>query len=168
MSPHDPMKMIPLSDGPRIEGAPLTVRAARLLADVLGPVPHPMRVGIDICDVETLRRQLRLPSAARFLGNCFTEVELDYCAGRPERVATRWAAKEAVAKAVGTGFRGLKPNQIEIRRRGTGEPYIRPADSQAWPDDAHTWMWHVSLGHEAELAVAIAIATPANSTATVV
>jgi holo-[acyl-carrier protein] synthase len=72
-----------------------------------------------------------------------------------------------VAKAVGTGFRGLQPNQIEIQRRCTGEPYVQPANTRPWPHEAHTWSWLVSLGHEGELAVAVAIAVPANTSATV-
>jgi holo-[acyl-carrier protein] synthase len=149
-----------------LDGGPLAARAVRLLSDALGPAAPPLRLGIDVCDVGALRRQLHLPSANQFLSNSFTRRELDYCAGRPERIAARWAAKEAVAKAIGTGFRGLRPNQIEIRRRRTGEPYVQPADSRPWPHDAHTWSWLVSLSHEAELAVAVAIAISANTTTT--
>jgi len=166
MPPHDSITTILEHGSPRIDGEPLAARAVRLLSDAIGPAAPPLRLGIDACDVAALRRQLCLPSAARRLSNSFTNLELDYCAGRPERIATRWAAKEAVAKAVGTGFRGLRPNQIEIRRRRTGEPYIQPADARSWPHDAHTWSWLVSLGHEAELAVAVAIAIPTNTTAT--
>jgi holo-[acyl-carrier protein] synthase len=108
-----------------------------------------------------MRRQIQLPSAIRFLSNNFTEDELNYCADRPARIAARWAAKEAVAKAIGTGFRGLRPNQIEIRRMSTGEPYVQPADGRPWPHDAHTWTWSVSLCHEADLALAVAVAIPA-------
>jgi holo-[acyl-carrier protein] synthase len=157
----------PEHDGSSNDGAPIVARAIRLLTHALGPATPHLRLGIDACDVAALRRQLHLPSAAQYLRNTFTERELDYCADRAERIAARWAAKEAVAKAIGSGFRGLRPNQIEIRRRYTGEPYIQPADSRPWPHDAHTWSWLVSLCHEAELAVAVAIAVPVNSTATV-
>lgn len=143
-----------------IEGSPLTERAGRLLAGLLGSTSQSLRVGIDICDVVRLRRQLRLPSATRFLANSFTEQELDYCAGRSERIAARWAAKEAVAKAVGSGFRGLRPAQIEIRRHLDGAPYVQPVGNQPWPLDAHNWSWLVSLGHEGDLAIAAAIAIP--------
>lgn len=167
MPPCDSITSIPKHGSPSIDGAPLVARAVRLLAGALGPATPPLRLGVDVCDVAALRRQLQLPSAVRFLTNSFTKYELDYCADRPERIATRWAAKEAVAKAVGTGFRGLRPNQIEIQRRCTGQPYVQPADSRPWPHDAHTWSWLVSLGHEGELAVAVAIAVPANISATV-
>lgn len=143
-----------------IEGSPLTERAGRLLAGLLGSTSASLRVGVDACDVVRLRRQLKLPSATRFLVNSFTEQELDYCAGRAERIAARWAAKEAVAKAVGSGFRGLRPAQIEICRHLNGAPYVQPVGNQPWPLDAHIWSWSVSLGHEGDLAVAAAIAIP--------
>lgn len=143
-----------------IEGSPLTERAGRLLAGLLGSTSESLRVGVDACDVAKLRRQLRLPSAPRFLANSFTEQELDYCAGQAERIAARWAAKEAVAKAIGSGFRGLQPAQIEIRRHLDGAPYVQPVGNQPWPLDAHIWSWLVSLGHEGDLAIAAAIALP--------
>lgn len=143
-----------------IEGSPLTERAGRLLAGLLGSTSESLRIGIDACDVMRLRRQLQLPSATRFLASNFTEQELDYCAGRAERIAARWAAKEAVAKAIGSGFRGLRPAQIEIRRHLNGAPYVQPVGNQPWPLDAHIWSWSVSLGHEGDLAVAAAIAIP--------
>jgi hypothetical protein len=56
---------------------------------------------------------------------------------RPERLAARWAAKEAVAKAIGTGFRGLRPRQIEIVHHPWGEPTVdQLSATDPWPDGA--------------------------------
>ncbi|MQY27238.1 holo-ACP synthase [Nocardia aurantia] len=133
--------------------------AARLLDDCLEQLPGPAtRIGVDVCDLAVLRRQLALPSSARFLANTFTEEELRYCQGRADRLGARWAAKEAVAKAIGTGFRELTPIQVEIRRDDGGMPWVCAATEQPWPYRAHTWAWSVSLSHDADLAIAAAIA----------
>lgn len=149
--------MVPVQGRSHIDGYPLAERAARLLTGVLGATTAPLRVGIDACDIIRLRRQLQSASGTRFLTNSFTERELDYCADRAERIAARWAAKEAVAKAVGSGFRGLRPAQIEICRHRDGAPYVQCVGDMPWPRDAHTWLWSISMCHEGDLAIAAAI-----------
>src|SRR4051812_14472895 len=96
-----------------------------------------LRVGIDLCDISVLCRQLATSTASHFLSTRFTSEELEYCDGRAERIAARWAAKEAVAKAIGTGFRGLRPGQIEIARREDGQPFVRSAGDTEWPLKSH-------------------------------
>ncbi|WP_459548557.1 4'-phosphopantetheinyl transferase superfamily protein [Nocardia sp. X0981] len=134
-------------------------RARDLLAGcVVGPQGLNVRIGVDACDLTLLTRQLQSATASRFLSNTFTEDELRYCQGRADRLGGRWAAKEAVAKAVGSGFRGLSPQQIEIRSEANGRPWVYPIAGLPWPEDAHLWEWSVSLGHETDLAIAAAIA----------
>ncbi|WP_062980494.1 4'-phosphopantetheinyl transferase superfamily protein [Nocardia anaemiae] len=134
-------------------------RASDLLAACVdAPSGLSVRIGVDACDLTLLARQLQSPTGPRFLSNTFTEEELRYCQGRADRLGARWAAKEAVAKAVGTGFRGLSPHQIEIRREADGRPWVHAAPGPPWPGDAHLWEWSVSLGHETDLAIAAAIA----------
>lgn len=146
-----------------VEGNPATAIAARLLAATVGTTTTPLlRIGADACDIAVLRRQMTAPTAAHFLTTRFTADELAYCAGRADRVAARWTAKEAVAKAVGSGFRGLSPAQIEITRHPDGAPYVSAADERPWPYNAHNWQWSVSLAHEGELAIAVAIAVVMN------
>lgn len=133
--------------------------ASRLLSVTIGMSCIPqLRVGADVCDVAKLRHQLSTIAADRFLATAFTADELAYCDGRAERLAARWAAKEAVAKAVGSGFRALRPAQIEIARLPTGAPYIRQSGNLPWPDGAHDWDWSVSLAHESDIAIAVAVA----------
>lgn len=131
----------------------------RLLTWAIGMPELPqLRIGCDVCDIAKLRHQLSAPAAPRFLAATFTPAEQAYCAGRAERLAARWAAKEAVAKAIGSGFRGLRPSDVEIARHLTGAPYIRPVDGQHWPDNAHEWQWSISLAHESDIAIAVALA----------
>jgi holo-[acyl-carrier protein] synthase len=145
---------------PHAEGIPAIEAAVRLLAMTTGTPPMPsLRVGTDVCDVAVLRRQLMAPTAEHFLATRFTPAELTYCAGRADRLAARWAAKEAVAKAVGSGFRGLRPAQIEIAHQLNGEPHVLAADDRPWPDNADNWEWSVSLAHEGGVAIAIVLAS---------
>jgi holo-[acyl-carrier protein] synthase len=133
--------------------------AIRLLTAVTGfSTTARLRLGVDACDVAILRKQLTLPTADHFLATRFTDAEREYCQGRADRLAARWAAKEAVAKAVGTGFRGLTPGQIEIARRPNGAPYVQAVGAKPWPGGANRWQWAISLAHENDLAIAAAVA----------
>lgn len=98
----------------------------------------------------------------RFLARCFTQEELDFCLKRRDPVpglAARFAAKEAGAKALGTGIaRGVSLKEIEITRCSGSRPMIhfhgRAAEhaSRMGVERAH-----VSLTHSQELASAFVI-----------
>lgn len=82
-------------------------------------------LGVDIVEIERMRTILaRTPSFAR---KVFSEEERAYCDAKatPEiHYATRFAAKEAVLKALGTGFSaGIGPRDVEVRRAAKGRPY---------------------------------------------
>lgn len=74
------------------------------------------------------------------------------------QLAGRWAAKEAVAKALGTGWRGLRYTDIEVQRQPGGQPqvflYGAAAIAAAQWGDYH---WQVSLSHDGDYAIATAI-----------
>lgn len=83
-------------------------------------------LGVDIVEIERMRRILeRTPS---FAWRVFSEQERAYCDGKaaPEvHYATRFAAKEAVVKALGMGFAdGIGVRDIEVRRTAKGRPYV--------------------------------------------
>lgn len=83
-------------------------------------------LGVDIVSIERMRKILkRTPSFSR---RVFSEAERAYCDGKaqPEvHYATRFAAKEAVVKALGTGFsEGIGVRDIEVRRMSKGRPYV--------------------------------------------
>jgi holo-[acyl-carrier protein] synthase len=81
-------------------------------------------LGIDLADIERVRQVLeRYP---RFAQRCFTEHEREYAFrfARPERrLAARFAGKEAVMKAMGTGWRRIRWQDVEIT--GGGKPTVR-------------------------------------------
>jgi holo-[acyl-carrier protein] synthase len=76
-----------------------------------------------------------------------------------KQLAGRWAAKEAVAKALGTGWRGLRYTDIEVQRQPSGQPqvylYGAAAIAAAQWGEYH---WQVSLSHDGDYAIATAIA----------
>ena len=84
--------------------------------------------GIDI--VETARvKRLVDEHGQRFLDRCFTPAEQAYCAASPKRyyehLAGRFAAKEAVLKVLGTGWRGgIMWTDIEVLKESSGQPRV--------------------------------------------
>jgi holo-[acyl-carrier protein] synthase len=98
----------------------------------------------------------------RFLHHVYTPAEIALCRGKLESLAARFAAKEAVGKALGTGLwrQGVSWRQIEVLRdTATGAPYLILHDAAA----AHAqrlglMQWSVSLSHARRLAVALIVA----------
>jgi holo-[acyl-carrier protein] synthase len=80
-------------------------------------------VGIDVIEIDRVKRVLaRHPE--RFLSRVYTPEEVAYCRGRVSELAARFAAKEAVMKALGTGARGLAWREIEILPNQRGKPLV--------------------------------------------
>lgn len=96
---------------------------------------------------------------ARFLDRVFTSAEQRYCAGRASSFAARWAAKEAVAKALGVGIGDVMWREIEVVNDSRGAPSIALHGAAA--DLAQTrglHQWAVSLTHDDGRAVAMVVA----------
>jgi holo-[acyl-carrier protein] synthase len=121
-------------------------------------------VGIDLIEVPRITAALDRPrTGARFEAKVFTEREIEYCRRRrsaAESFAARFAAKEAVMKALGRGYLGggIGWRQIEVVRE-RGRPGIvlsGPAKRRA--DELGITRIHLSLSHTAAFAVAYVIA----------
>ena len=80
-------------------------------------------VGIDIIEIERIDEALQR-FGQRFLHRIYTEPELMICQEKPHSLATRFAAKEAVMKALGTGIKGVSWKEIEIQTAPTGKPLV--------------------------------------------
>lgn len=120
-----------------------------------------LRTGVDLVEIERVRRAVDR-HGERFLGRVFTRSERDACGGRIESLAVRFAAKEAVAKALGTGIwqQDICWTDLEIlRNEVSGEPSIRlhgAAARRAAELATHTWS--LSLSHDRERAIAFVVA----------
>jgi holo-[acyl-carrier protein] synthase len=117
-------------------------------------------VGVDIVDVARMDRLLQREHAAERL---FTGVELAYCRARPavaEHAAARFAAKEAVLKAFGTGLSdGLRWTDVEVINDPAGRPHVRlHGEAAELASRRGLESIEVSLSHTADLAIAQAMA----------
>ena len=113
-------------------------------------------LGIDIIKVERIRASLER-FGSRFSNRVLTPGEQRYVRDRPETMAGRWAAKEAVSKVLGLGVRGIGWRDIEIERLPTGQPAVR-LHGRAAARAAQLGMGRiaVTISHEADYAVAMA------------
>jgi holo-[acyl-carrier protein] synthase len=118
--------------------------------------------GIDI--VETVRiKSLVEEHSQRFLDRCFTPREIEYCRANPKRyfehLAGRFAAKEAVLKVLGTGWRGgIAWTDIEIINEPSGQPRIAlTGQCQRIAAEQGITRWLVSISHIETHATASAI-----------
>lgn len=96
----------------------------------------------------------------RFLNRFFTAGERADCDDRPQRLAARFAGKEAVSKALGTGIGDLRWLEIEIR---VDNPRRRPelvlhGAARALADDMGLTEWDISLTHTQTMAAAVVVA----------
>ena len=118
--------------------------------------------GIDI--VETRRiAELIDNHGDRFLERCFTDAEREYCFRNKKRhiehLAGRFAAKEAVLKVLGTGWRGgIAWTDIEILPESSGQPKITlTGECSRIAKKLGITRWHVSISHIETHATASAI-----------
>jgi holo-[acyl-carrier protein] synthase len=117
-----------------------------------------LAVGVDLIEVERIGASLE-KYGQRFLDRIFTEREQQYCDGRAESLAARFAAKEAVAKAMGTGIGDIRWLDIEIVNEGNGRPVL--VLHGAAGTMAHTMgleLWSLSLSHTKTHAIGMVVA----------
>ena len=118
-----------------------------------------LRVGVDAVGVARLERVVG--GDERRQATVFTQHELTYCRGKRrcyEHMAARFAAKEAVLKAMGLGLGACGWHDIEVVRADSGAPSLRLTGAAATlADERGVQRWLVSLTHTTLLAEAIAI-----------
>ena len=118
-------------------------------------------IGVDIIEVDRIRRAT-VRWGEGFLSRIFTPGERRH-AGRSrvsaERLAGRFAAKEAVMKALGLGWGRMGWHEIEIEGDPSGRPIVRLTGRAARAAaDLGVQAWFVSISHTRDLAVAHAVA----------
>lgn len=80
-------------------------------------------VGIDVIEIDRVEDVIRR-HGDRFLERIYTPAEIAHCRGRVSELAARFAAKEAVMKALGTGIRGVGWKDIEVLPNRRGKPLV--------------------------------------------
>jgi holo-[acyl-carrier protein] synthase len=96
----------------------------------------------------------------RFMARVFTPGEVADCGGRAESLAARWAAKEAVAKALGTGIGAMSWQEIEVLRGESGCPAVQLHGRAATlAAERGLARWALSLAHDGGMALAFVVAT---------
>jgi holo-[acyl-carrier protein] synthase len=122
-------------------------------------------IGVDLIEVERVERALtRLATGVRFRQRVFTEGEVAYCEsrgrGRYQSYAARFAAKEAVMKAMGTGWtRDVGWGAIEtVRKRGQAPAIVLHGKAAEVARSYAVARFRLSLTHTATLAIAYVVA----------
>jgi len=122
-----------------------------------------LTVGVDLVTIARIERSLDR-YGDRFLQRVFTPAEILYSRGRAAELAARFAAKEAVSKALGVGMRmiardGIDWRDVEVIGDARGKPlvylYGRAAERA---DELNLTEWAISLSHTREHAIAFVVA----------
>ncbi|MBP2027975.1 holo-[acyl-carrier protein] synthase [Acetoanaerobium pronyense] len=116
-------------------------------------------IGTDIIEINRIEKAISKNS--RFLEKLFTDDELLYFKSKKfktETVAGSFAAKEAIAKALGTGFSKITMKDIAISRNGKGKPEITLyGNAKILANEMNTQNINITISHCKEYAVAFAI-----------
>lgn len=117
-----------------------------------------IRVGVDMVQVRRIVALLD-KYGDRFAGRVFTDRELSTCGKRAERLAARFAAKEAVSKAFGTGIGRISWREIEVINDATGRPeLVLTGRAKRLAEELGLSTWTLSLSHTREQAIAFVVA----------
>ena len=117
-----------------------------------------LATGVDLIEIQRVANVIDR-FGARFLERVFTPKELAEVGGNVTSLAARFAAKESVAKALGTGIGEIHWQEIEIIRGPAREPTLHlhgAAKQLAQVQSLHTWS--ISLSHTHTHAVALVVA----------
>lgn len=117
-----------------------------------------LRSGIDLVDIQRLA-DLNPAIRARFMQRVYTPRELAACQGSLASLAGRFAAKEAVAKALGVGIGPVSWQEIEVLNGPDGEPVLQlHGAAHRIAESLGLRVWSISISHSRTQAVAMAVA----------
>jgi len=121
-----------------------------------------LKTGIDIIEIDRVEKSIQR-HGKRFLERIFTPLEISDCQGRTESFAARFAAKEAAAKAMGSGIGKISWLDLEIQSNPENQPeLILHGSAQKKAKKLKLTGWSVSLSHDRNNAIAVVIATGEN------
>src|SRR3990172_2362092 len=114
-------------------------------------------VGVDIIEIERIEKALA-KFGERFLSRVYTPLEAAFCRGRASELAARFAAKESVMKALGTGAHGVAWREIEVLPNHRGKPLVYlHGRAQKRAQRIGLRGLDVSMSHSREYAVAFVV-----------
>jgi len=114
-------------------------------------------IGIDIIEIARIERAVE-DWGERFLHRVYTEPELKLCRKKPSPLAVRFAGKEAVMKALGTGTKGVSWREIEVLAEPSGKPVIHLyGKAQSKAESLGLDKLAISLSHSREYAIAFVV-----------
>lgn len=117
-----------------------------------------LRTGVDLLEISRLS-QLQAEIKPRFLARVFTKNELELFKDSDASLSGRFAAKESVAKALGTGIGEISWQDIEILKGDTGEPkLILHGIALELSNQLGLTQWSVTISHTQSQAIALAVA----------
>jgi len=127
-----------------------------------------LSVGVDIVAIERLGRAIER-WGQRFLDRVYTPREQAFCRGRAPELAARFAAKEAISKALGTGIigrEGVNWQDMEVLPDRRGKPLVYlHGRALRRAEEVGLTQWAISLSHEREVAIAFVVASGEGDTA---
>jgi holo-[acyl-carrier protein] synthase len=113
--------------------------------------------GVDLIEIERVQEAIER-HGDRFLNRIFTALELAEVLDNSASLAVRFAAKEAVAKALGTGIGVVCWHDIEIRRGPERQPELHLHGAAAqMAEQLGLVHWSISLSHTQNIAIAMAV-----------
>lgn len=116
-------------------------------------------VGVDIVEIRRIKQAVSKHS--NFIDRIFSKNEVEYLKNknlRPEFIAGRFAAKEAIVKALGTGFSGFDFKDIEVDRTALGKPIvILKGKAKLMANKCGSYKIHLSISHGVDNAIACAV-----------
>ncbi len=138
-----------LFDVPGVAGLPVSLHL---------PQGVNVAVGVDIVEVERIRKIIA-QHGERFLHRIYTEQEIRQCRGKFIKLAGRFAAKEAISKALGTGMHGLSWRELEVVQLRTGRPTVRLyGNARLRAEQLDLSAFDVSISDLAQFSIAVAVA----------
>ena len=114
--------------------------------------------GVDLIEISRIASSIE-KYQTRFLNRIFTQNEQNLCENNTASLAARFAAKEAVSKALQTGIGTIQWTDIEILKEPSGAPrLLLHNEAQKKADQLDIIIWSISLSHTKSHAVAMATA----------
>lgn len=116
-----------------------------------------LSIGVDMIEVGRIQETVHR-FGARFLDRVFTPAEQQYCGTNHASLAARWAAKEAVAKALGCGIGDVAWRDIEVLSDERGAPHLQlTGDARRLADECGLRHWSLSISHSRTHAIAFVV-----------